>query len=104
MDRLRSLRTFICVAEQASFAEAGRRLNISPTAVTRAIAGLEASVGTPLLMRTTRSVRLTDEGAIFLDRCRAAIAELDGAFETVRGGGPTPRGKLTVTAPVMFGR
>lgn len=104
MDRLRTLRTFICVAEQASFAEAGRRLNMSPTTVTRTIAALEASLGVQLLMRTTRSVRLTEEGALFLERCRVGLAEIDEAFDIVRGGRSEPRGTLTVTAPVMFGR
>jgi len=104
MDRLRSLRTFISVAEHASFAEAGRRLNMSPTTVTRTVAALEASLGVQLLMRTTRSVRLTDDGAAFLERCRAGIAEIDGAFDAVRGSRSAPRGLLTVTAPVMFGR
>ncbi|MFC7091544.1 LysR family transcriptional regulator [Halomonas salifodinae] len=104
MDRLRTLRTFICVAEHASFAEAGRRMNMSPTTVTRTIAALEANLGVQLLMRTTRSVRLTEEGALFLERCRAGLAEIDGAFDIVRGGRSTPRGTLTVTAPVMFGR
>src|SRR3546814_15038229 len=83
MDRLRSLRTFISVAEHASFAEAGRRLNLSPTTVSRTIAALEANVGVQLLMRTTRSVRLTDEGAAFLVRCRAGIAEIDEAFDKI---------------------
>lgn len=104
MDRLRTLRTFICVAEQASFAEAGRRLGLSPTTVTRTIAGLEASLGVQLLRRTTRSVRLTEEGALFLARCRAGLAEIDGAFDIVQGRRSNPRGTLTVTAPVMFGR
>ncbi|MBD3894673.1 LysR family transcriptional regulator [Halomonas sp. ML-15] len=104
MDRLRTLRTFICVAEQASFAEAGRRLGMSPTTVTRTIAGLEASLGVQLLRRTTRSVRLTEEGALFLTRCRAGLAEIDGAFDIVQGRRSTPRGTLTITAPVMFGR
>lgn len=104
MDRLRSLRTFISVAEHASFAEAGRRLNLSPTTVSRTIAALEANVGVQLLMRTTRSVRLTDEGAAFLVRCRAGIAEIDEAFDTARGSRSAPRGTLTVTAPVLFGR
>ena len=104
MNSLRTLRTFISVAENASFAAAGRRLGMSPTTVTRAIAALEASLGVSLLMRTTRSVRLTDDGAIFLERCRAGIAEIDQAFETVRGGALAPGGTLTVTAPVMFGR
>lgn len=104
MDRLRTLRTFISVAEHASFAEAGRRLNMSPTTVTRTVAALEASLGVQLLMRTTRSVRLTEDGAAFLERCRAGIAEIDGAFDAVRGSRSAPRGTLTVTAPVMFGR
>ncbi len=104
MDRLRTLRTFICVAEQSSFAEAGRRLKMSPTTVTRTIAALEASLGVQLLRRTTRSVRLTEEGALFLERCREGLAEIDGAFDSVRGNRSAPRGTLTVTAPVMFGR
>lgn len=104
MDRLRTLRTFISIAEHASFAEAARRLNLSPTTVTRSIAELEASLGVQLLMRTTRSVRLTEEGALFLERCRAGVAEIDQAFDTVRGTAQTPRGTLTVTAPVVFGR
>lgn len=104
MDRLRTLRTFISVAEHASFAAAARQLNMSPATVTRAIAALEAGLGVQLLMRTTRSVRLTDEGALFLERCRAGIAEIDQAFDSVREGHLTPRGTLTVTAPVMFGR
>lgn len=104
MDRLRTLRTFISVAEYASFAEAGRRLNLSPTTVSRTIAALEASLGVQLLRRTTRSVRLTDEGALFLERCRAGIAEIDQAFDIVRGRRSAPSGVLTVTAPVMFGR
>src|SRR5690606_13093461 len=94
----------ISVAEHASFAEAGRRLNLSPTTVSRTIAALEASLGVQLLRRTTRSVRLTNEGALFLERCRAGIAEIDQAFDIVRGQRSAPNGVLTVTAPVMFGR
>lgn len=104
MDRLRTLRTFISVAEHASFAEAGRRMNLSPTTVTRMVAALEAEIGAQLLARTTRSVRLTDDGAAFLERARAGIAEIDEAFEAARGSRLKPRGLLTVTAPVMFGR
>jgi DNA-binding transcriptional LysR family regulator len=104
MDRLRALRTFVSVAEHASFAEAARRLSMSPTTATRTIAALEDSLGVQLLMRTTRSVRLTEDGATFLERARAGIAEIDGAFDAVRGGKQALRGMLTVTAPVMFGR
>jgi DNA-binding transcriptional LysR family regulator len=92
------------VAEQASFAEAGRRMNMSPTTVSRTIAALEASLGVQLLMRTTRSVRLTEEGSLFLERCRAGIAQIDQAVESVQGSRSEPSGTLTVTAPVMFGK
>ncbi|TEA71939.1 LysR family transcriptional regulator [Allopusillimonas ginsengisoli] len=104
MDRLRTLRTFISVAEHESFAKAARRLNLSPTTVSRTIAALESSLGVQLLRRTTRSVRLTNEGALFLERCRTGIAEIDEAFDIVRGHQSAPNGTLTVTAPVMFGR
>jgi len=104
MDRLEMLRTFVAVADQASFAEAARRLHVSPTAASRAVAALEQSLGRPLLRRTTRSVRLTDEGAVYLERCRSALAELDDAALALRGDGATPGGKLVIAAPVTFGR
>lgn len=104
MDRLEMLRTFVAVADQASFAEAARRLRVSPTAASRAVAALEQSLGRPLLRRTTRSVRLTEEGGVYLERCRAALAELDEAALALRGAGASPGGKLVVAAPVAFGR
>ncbi|MCL6741447.1 LysR family transcriptional regulator [Sphingomonas sp. RB56-2] len=104
MDRLDMLRTFVAVADNASFAEAARRLRISPTAASRAVAVLEASLSTVLLRRTTRSVRTTAEGAIYLDKCRAVLADLDDAALALRGDAATPGGTLVVTAPVTFGR
>lgn len=104
MDRLDVLRTFVAVADHMSFAEAARRLRVSPTSASRAVAALELDLGMPLLRRTTRSVRLTDEGAAYLERCRAALTELDDAALALRGTGALPGGNLVVTAPVMFGR
>jgi DNA-binding transcriptional LysR family regulator len=104
MDRLDELRTFVAVADRASFAEAARLLRISPTAASRAVASLEASLGTALLRRTTRSVRLTEDGAAYLERCRAALLELDDAALALRGDGATPGGTLVITAPACFGR
>jgi DNA-binding transcriptional LysR family regulator len=104
MDRLEMLRTFVAVADHASFAEAARRLRVSSTAASRAVAALEQSLGTALLRRTTRSVRLTDEGATYLERCRAALTDLDDAALALRGAGALPGGNLVVTAPVTFGR
>ncbi len=104
MDRLEMLRIFVAVADNMSFAEAARKLRVSPTSASRAIGGLEESLGTALFRRTTRSVRLTDEGAIYLERCRIAIADLDDAALALRGDSAMPGGRLVVTAPVTFGR
>jgi DNA-binding transcriptional LysR family regulator len=104
MDRLEMLRTFIAVADKGSFAEAARSLNMTPSTATRAIKDLEESLGLTLLMRTTRSVRLTEAGEGYIARCRAALAELDAAERDVRGVGAKPHGTLVVTAPMVFGR
>lgn len=104
MDRLDMLRTFVAIVDYGSFAEAARRMQISPTAASRAVTSLEQSLGTVLLRRTTRSVRITDEGAIYLERCRSALADLDEAALAVRGVNAHPGGTLVITAPVMFGR
>ncbi|MBS0638917.1 MAG: LysR family transcriptional regulator [Proteobacteria bacterium] len=104
MDRLDAMRAFVAVASRGSFAEAARSLRVSPTAVTRAVAGLEDALGLMLLIRTTRSVRLTDQGAAYLEDCRRILADLDAAERRVRGEAAAPRGRLTVAAPLMFGR
>jgi DNA-binding transcriptional LysR family regulator len=104
MDRLDALRTFLAVADQASFAAASRNLRISAPAATRAVAMLEAELGVALLHRTTRVVRLTEPGAIYAEQCRRILAELEAATSLVRGEDAAPRGTLSVTAPVVFGR
>jgi DNA-binding transcriptional LysR family regulator len=104
MDRLDMLRTFVAVAERLSFAEAARRLRLSPAAVSRAVASVERTLGVALLRRTTRSVALTDQGALYLERCRHALSELDDGARELRGAEANPRGSLVVTAPVVFGR
>jgi DNA-binding transcriptional LysR family regulator len=104
MDQLDRLRTFVAVADMASFAEAARSLRISPAAATRAVAALEEALGVQLLRRTTRSVRPTDAGLLYLDRCRCILADLDDAGRLLAGEGAEPQGVLVVTAPVVFGR
>ncbi len=104
MDRLLALRTFVSVARLRSFSAAARQLRLSATAVSRAIAALEEELGTPLLLRTTRSVSLTQEGAIYVDACQAALDRLDEAARGIRGDAAEPRGRLVIAAPVVFGR
>jgi DNA-binding transcriptional LysR family regulator len=104
MDRLDAMRVFVAVAEAGSFAAAARRLRLSPTAVTRAVAALEDHLGLMLLARTTRSVRLTERGGAYLENCRRLLAGLDDAERQARGDLAEPRGRLTVAAPLVFGR
>ena len=104
MDRLDSMRAFSVVAETRSFAAAARQLGLSAPAVTRAVAGLEDRIGARLLYRTTRTVRLTDAGATYLIDCRRILAELDEAEASAAGSHGEPRGALSLTASVMFGR
>jgi len=104
MDRFDALKTFAAVAERRSFSEAARTLRISATAASRAITELEDHLGVTLLHRTTRSVRLTPEGTGYLHRARAALDELEEAERSLRIETAEPRGALSVTAPVVFGR
>lgn len=104
MDRLESMRVFVAVAEQSGFAAAARRLGLSGPAVTRAVAALEARLGSQLLQRTTRAVRLTESGTRFLADAKRILAEIDDAEASAAGAHRDPRGQLGITAPVMFGR
>jgi DNA-binding transcriptional LysR family regulator len=104
MDRLESMRVFVAVAEAEGFAPAARRLSLSPPAVTRAISALEEHLGTRLLQRTTRVVRLTEAGTRYLSDCRRILGEIEHAEASAASSQTEPRGRLVVTAPVLFGR
>lgn len=103
IDRLDSMRVFVTALNEGSLARAGQRLVRSPAAITRAIAALEHHVGTALLHRTTRKLQLTEAGERYAVVCRHVLAQLDEADLSAAGERATPRGVLTVTAPVMFG-
>lgn len=104
MDRLHLMTVYVAVAEEEGFAAAARRLAMSPPAVTRAISALEDRLGVKLLQRTTRHVRVTEAGERYLDDARRVIAAADEADEAAVGINAQPRGHMTVTAPVLFGR
>jgi len=104
MDRVADIEVFVEVADRGSFTAAARRLNRSPTAVTRAVADLEARLGVRLLNRTTRAVSLTDAGQRFLGGARRVLADLAEIEQAAAGQGVAPRGELAVTAPILFGR
>jgi DNA-binding transcriptional LysR family regulator len=102
-DRFEDIRTFITVAQANSFAGAGERLGLAKSAVSRRISDLEDRLGTRLLHRTTREVRLTESGADFYDRGIKLLADLEEAEDFASNEGSDPVGKLRVTAPVSFG-
>ena len=95
---------FVKVAERGGFAAAARELAMSPPAVTRAVSDLEDRIGTRLLIRTTRSLRLTEGGGRFLLDCKRILVEMEEAEEAAIGSHAAPRGELHVTAPALFGR
>lgn len=91
------------VAEAESFADAGRQLHMSPPAVTRIVSALEDVIGTRLLARTTRSVKLTEAGAQYFADCQRLLADLSEAEAIAAGAYGKPTGTLTVTTSAMFG-
>ncbi len=91
------------VAEAESFADAGRQLHMSPPAVTRIVSALEDVIGTRLLARTTRSVKLTEAGAQYFADCQRLLADLSEAEASAAGAYGKPTGTLTVTTSAMFG-
>lgn len=104
MDHLQCLRTFVAVAETGSLAGAARQRGISAPTSTRAIAMLERRLGTTLILRTTRSLRLTEAGEQFLADTRRVLTELDAAEAAVTGARQHAQGLLSITAPELFGQ
>ena len=103
MDRLHLIGVFVAVADSGGLAGAARKLGLSPSAVTRAVNELESHLGVRLLTRTTRVVKLTEVGAQYVEDCRRILASLSEADEAATGLHGEPRGRLTVTAPALFG-
>lgn len=95
---------FVAVAEEEGFAGGARRLKLSPPSVTRAVAELEAHLGIKLFNRTTRFVRVTEAGQRYLEESRRVIAAADEADQIAVGLNSEPRGRIAVTASVLFGR
>jgi DNA-binding transcriptional LysR family regulator len=104
MDRFHMMQVFVAVAEEQGFAAAARRLQLSPPAVTRAVATLEQHLNIKLLNRTTRHVRVTEAGLRYLEDARRLLSDVVAAEEAAAGINAEPRGRITVTAPVLFGR
>ena len=104
IERMRDIHAFVHVAEAKSFTAAAERVGLSRSAVGKSVLRLEDRLGVRLLQRTTRSVSLTGEGAVFLERCVRILADLDEAEMSMLSHSQTPRGRLRLELPVSFGR
>ncbi|WP_288361296.1 LysR family transcriptional regulator [Klebsiella variicola] len=103
-DDFDELMAFVCVAEAGSFIGASLRLERDASVISRRVSHLEKKLGVRLLVRTTRSVTLTEAGTWFLQRARTALDELSAASREVGDFAATPQGTLRVSLPVTFGR
>lgn len=101
--RVRAILSFVQAADLGSFAAAARALEISSAAVSKNVARLEAALGIRLMNRTTRTLSLTEEGALFLRQARTALAALDLAAESVLATQSTPTGKVRISTSMAFG-
>ena len=102
MDSLGSLNAFVQAAEARSFTVAGRQLGVSSSAIGKAVARMEERLGVRLLHRSTRSITLTAEGALFLERCRRIFSEIEAAELELSQTQEAPRGTLRVSLPLSF--
>jgi len=96
---LDGVETFLSVARHRSFRRAAAALGVTPSAVSQSVRSLEARIGAALLIRTTRSVGLTEAGQRFLDRAGPAFDELVAASDAARDLGQRPAGLLRLAVP-----
>jgi DNA-binding transcriptional LysR family regulator len=99
MDLLAQMATFVDIVEGGSLSKAARRQRLSLAAVSRQLQALEKDLGEPLVLRTTRSMTVTEAGRQFYEHSVRALREVESARASVRGAG----GALRVSAPVTFG-
>lgn len=99
MESLSNIAFFVQAADTRSFSAAGRNLGVSSSAVGKSIARLEERLGVRLFHRSTRSITLTAEGALFLERCRRILCEIESAELELSQTRQAPSGKLRISLP-----
>jgi DNA-binding transcriptional LysR family regulator len=104
LDQLAAMGIFVRVVEAGSLSAAARSLPNSLTSVSRQISALERHFGTPLLLRTTRHLALTDDGRILYERAKAILDEYKEMEATLSRDRNAPSGRLRISAPSLIGR
>lgn len=103
MDRLDAMRIFVRVAELGSFSAVAQQQGLARSAVTRQVAALEQHLGVKLMARSTRSVALTAEGALYLEKCRVILNLVDMAETGLVEEKSSPRGHIRMGLPLTYG-
>lgn len=101
-DRWQEMTVFVRVAESGSLTRAARELKLSQPSVSRIVGTLEARLGTTLLLRTTRSISLTEAGTLYLERARYLLTEMEEAEQAARGV-DSLHGVIRLAMPVLYG-
>ncbi len=104
LDNLTDMAVFARVVDAGSFSGAARQLGLTPSAVSRQVARLEAALHVRLLERSTRSLRLTEAGSAALTRCQALVAAAREVMALADTQSATPRGLVRISMPKAFGR
>ncbi|MCB1908651.1 MAG: LysR family transcriptional regulator [Rhodocyclaceae bacterium] len=104
MDKLKQMQAFVAAVELGSLSRAAQAIGVSPAMLGRRVDALERRLGVKLLHRSTRIQALTEEGQLFLERCRRIFAEVELAEELMSSSRASAVGHLRVTAPAGFGR
>jgi len=100
MDHLGTLNAFVQAAETGSFIAAGRKIGLTGSAVGKGVARLEQRLGVRLFHRDTRNMTLTEEGRLFLDRCRRIFEEVEAAEMELTKTAVVPSGRLRISLPL----
>ncbi|AFY20860.1 LysR family transcriptional regulator [Pseudomonas sp. UW4] len=103
METFSSIECFVRSAEVGSFAEAARRLSLTPAAVGKSVAKLEARLGVRLFQRSTRSLTLTEAGQLFLGEVSTSLHTIQNAVANLASAGGQPAGTLKVSMGTVFG-
>jgi DNA-binding transcriptional LysR family regulator len=104
MDRLAAMTTLLAAVEGGSLSAASRKLGMPLATVSRKVSELEAHLRTRLLHRTSRRFTLTDAGEAYIAACKRILEDIGDAERAAAGEYSAPRGDLTLTAPIVFGR
>ncbi|MBX5147778.1 LysR family transcriptional regulator [Rhizobium lentis] len=104
MDRLDAMTVLLAVVEQGSLSAAARHLRSPLATVSRKVSELEAHLGARLLQRSNRKVALTEAGRSYVEAAREILDRVDEAERAAAGEYSAPKGELTMTAPIVFGR